>query len=48
MKIENEEQHRQAVDEVQRLSGAIEGSPEEARLIELVDAIDAWNALHAL
>ncbi len=48
MKIENEEQHRLAVDEVQQLSGAIEGSPEEARLIELVDAIDDWNALRAL
>lgn len=48
MTIENEEQLRLAVDEVQELSGAIEGSPEEDRLIEIADAIAAWNALHAL
>ncbi len=48
MQIENEEQHRTAVEEVQDLTGALEGSPEEARLIELVDAIEAWEKRHTL
>lgn len=48
MRIENEQQHRLAVEEVQELTGAIEGSPEEARLIELVEAIEDWEKRHTL
>lgn len=48
MQFENEEQHRAAVEEVQDLTGALEGTPEEARLIELVDAIEAWEKRHTL
>lgn len=48
MRIENEEQHRLAVEEVQELSGAVEDSPEETRLIELVEAIQDWEKRHTL
>lgn len=32
-----------AMIEIQELSGAPEGSPEERRLIELVEAAEAWD-----
>lgn len=48
MRIGSEEEHRLAIEEVQKLSGAIEGSPEEARLVELVDAIEEWERRHTL
>ena len=48
MRIESEEQHRLAVEEVQQLTGALEDSPEEARPIELVEAIPDWEKRHTL
>lgn len=48
MRIENEEQHRLAVEEIQELAGAIEDSPEEARLVELVEALQTWENRHTM
>lgn len=48
MQIETEEAYRKAIGEVQDLTGAIEDSPEEARLIELADAIEAWEIRHKM
>ncbi len=38
------EEHEAAAAEVQRLAGALEDTPEESRLIDLVTAIEAWDA----
>ncbi len=40
------EEYEAATAEVQRLSGAPEDTPEERRLIELVEAIEIWDAKH--
>lgn len=40
------EEYETATAEVQRLAGAPEDTPEEWRLIELVAAIEAWDATH--
>jgi hypothetical protein len=48
MRIETEDAYRAAVDEVQDLTGAIEDSAEEARLIEITDAIEEWERRHNL
>ena len=40
------EEYEAATAEVQRLTGAPEDTPEERRLIELVLAIEIWDANH--
>lgn len=40
------EQYEAATREVQELTGAPEGTAEERRLIDLVEAIEAWDATH--
>lgn len=40
------EDYEAATAEVQRLSGAPEDTPEERRLIDLVLAIEIWDAKH--
>ncbi len=44
--ITNIEEYEAATAEVQRLSGAPEDTPEERRLIDLVLAIEIWDAKH--
>lgn len=44
--INNVEEYEAATAEVQRLSGAPEDTPEERRLIDLVLAIEIWDAKH--
>lgn len=44
--ITNVEQYEAATAEVQELTGAPEGSLEERRLIDLVLAIEIWDAKH--
>lgn len=48
MQIETEDAYRNAVEEAQDLTGAIEDSAEEARLAELTDAIGEWERRHSL
>lgn len=40
------EEHEDATRDVQELTGAPEGTPEERRLIDLVLAIEIWDARH--
>ena len=40
------EEYEAATVEVQRLTGAPEDTPEERRLVDLVAAIEAWDAKH--
>lgn len=40
------EEYEAATAEVERLSGAPEGTPEERQLIELILAIEIWDAKH--
>lgn len=40
------EEYEAATQQVQELSGAPEGTPEERRLIELVLAIEVWDSKH--
>jgi hypothetical protein len=35
-----------ALNVVQKLSGALEDSPEESRLLMLIEAIEAWDNKH--
>lgn len=44
--ITNVEEYEAATAEVQELTGAPEGTPEERRLIDLVLAIEIWDASH--
>ena len=44
--ITNVQEYEAATQEVQDLSGALEGTPEERRLIDLVLAIEIWDAKH--
>ena len=44
--INSVEEYEAATAEVQRLTGALEDTPEEARLMELVAAIEAWDGDH--
>ena len=44
--ITNVEEYEAATREVQELTGAPEGTPEERRLIDLVLAIEMWDAKH--
>lgn len=44
--ITSVDEYEVATERVQQLSGCLEGTPEEAELEALVDAIAAWDAKH--
>lgn len=46
MIINSVEEYEAATQRVQDLSGCLEGTPEEAELIALVEAIEAWDRKH--
>lgn len=46
MTITSVEEYEAATARAQELMGAVEGSPEEAELAEISDAIMAWDQRH--
>lgn len=42
--ITNDEEHRQALQEIERLWNAVPGSKDEVRLEELVNAVEAYES----
>lgn len=48
MEIADARAYEKALDRVQDLTGAIEDSPEEKELIELINAMEEYENKHAL
>jgi len=47
MEIADARAYEQALDRVQALTGAIEDSPEERELVELINAMEEYESKHA-
>jgi len=46
IEIRTDEEREVAMSLVQKLSGALEATPEESRLVMLIEAIEAWDLKH--
>ena len=46
--LKTQADYNAAVDRIQELTGATEGSPEERLLIDLILAVEIWRSKHRL
>ena len=44
--ISNFEEYEAACERIDSLSNCLEGTPEEVELLDLIDAVEAWETAH--